>query len=66
MDVDGPGLVDSPALHRLLAPAGIVVLEHSPRVVVRGQAGPLRFVRTREYGDSAVSFWQAREEGDEE
>ena len=66
MDAEGPGLVDSPTLHRLVAPAGIVMLEHSPRVAVRGDVGPLRFVRTREYGDSAVSFWQAREEGDEE
>ncbi len=66
MDADGPGLVGSPALHRLLAPDGIVMLEHSPRVVVSGHVGPLRFVRTRGYGDSAVSFWPQRAEGDEE
>jgi 16S rRNA (guanine966-N2)-methyltransferase len=63
-DPDGPAFVGLPALHRLLATAAIVVLEHSPRVSVEGDVGPLRFVRTRRYGDSAVSFWQRREGGE--
>lgn len=64
-DPDGVALIASPFLHRLLAKAAIVVLEHSPRVDVPGDVGPLRFVRTRRYGDSAVSYWQRREEGGE-
>jgi 16S rRNA (guanine966-N2)-methyltransferase len=64
-DLDGLALVESPALHRLLATGAIVVLEHSPRVEVTGDTGPLRFVRTRRYGDTAVSYWQRREEGGE-
>ncbi|MDB5057829.1 MAG: putative Protein of unknown function methylase [Chloroflexi bacterium] len=62
-DVDGLALLELPALHRLLAPGAIVVLEHSPRVEVTGDTGPLRFVRTRRYGDTAVSYWQRWEEG---
>jgi 16S rRNA (guanine966-N2)-methyltransferase len=65
LEGDGPALIGSPTLHRLVARAGIVMLEHSPRVAVPGDAGPLRFVRTRGYGDSSVSFWQEREEGDQ-
>lgn len=61
-DRDGPALAGLPAVHRLLAAHAIVVVEHSPRVAVPGDSGPLRFVRTRRYGDSAVSFWQQREE----
>lgn len=49
-----------PEVQRLLAPDAIVVLEHSPRIEPAGDAGPLRYVRTRRYGDSAVSFWQRR------
>lgn len=66
LEGDGPALIGSPDLSRLIAPAGIVLLEHSPRVAVPGDSGSLRFVRTRIYGDSAVSFWQRREEGSEE
>jgi 16S rRNA (guanine(966)-N(2))-methyltransferase RsmD len=58
-------LVASPAIHRLLRPNAIVVLEHSPRVEVIGDTGPLRFVRTRRYGDCAVSLWQRDEKGGE-
>ncbi len=65
-DTGGPLLIVSPSLHQLLASSAIVVLEHSPRMEVPGDAGPLRFVRTRRYGDSAVSFWQRREEGGED
>jgi 16S rRNA (guanine(966)-N(2))-methyltransferase RsmD len=64
-DPDGLDLVKTPALHRILACGAIVVLEHSPRVDVIGDTGPLRFVRTRRYGDSAVSYWQRLEEGGE-
>lgn len=64
-DLEGATLAGSPALHRLLAPHAIFVLEHSPRTEMVGDAGPLRFVRTRRYGDSAVSFWQRRHEGGE-
>jgi 16S rRNA (guanine(966)-N(2))-methyltransferase RsmD len=56
-DPEGPALITWPALHRLLAPAAVVVLEHSPRVTVPDLAGPLRYMRTRRYGDSALSFW---------
>jgi 16S rRNA (guanine(966)-N(2))-methyltransferase RsmD len=62
-DPEGLALAGWPALHRILAPNAIVVLEHSPRVEPAGDAGPLRYVRTRRYGDSAVSFWQRRDEG---
>jgi 16S rRNA (guanine(966)-N(2))-methyltransferase RsmD len=62
-DPDGPLWTRSPVIQRLLAPDGIVVLEHSPRVAVGEDAGTLRFVRTRRYGDCAVSFWQQRVEG---
>lgn len=64
-DLDGPLLASLPAVQRLLAPRGIVILEHSPRAQPAGDSGPLRYVRTRRYGDSAVSFWQRQEEGDE-
>jgi 16S rRNA (guanine966-N2)-methyltransferase len=64
-DLEAVALVGSPALHRLLGMDAIVVLEHSPRLEVIADAGPLRYVRTRRYGDSAVSFWQRREEGGE-
>lgn len=65
-DREGSALPASPVLHGLLAPSAIVVLEHSPRDAVQEAAGPLRFVRTRRYGDCAVSFWQRREERGEE
>jgi 16S rRNA (guanine966-N2)-methyltransferase len=65
MDAEGIALIGASALNRLIARAGIVMLEHSPRMAVPGDVGPLRFVRTRGYGDSAVSFWQRREEGGE-
>jgi len=61
-DVEGPVLASWPSIHRLLAPHAILIVEHSPRVTVPGDSGPLRFVRTRRYGDSAVSYWQNREE----
>jgi 16S rRNA (guanine966-N2)-methyltransferase len=64
-DPEGLALSGAPALHGLLAANAIFVLEHSPRVVVAGDCGPLTFVRTRRYGDSAVSYWQCREEGGE-
>ncbi len=64
-DPEGLALAGAPALHRLLAENAIVVLEHSPRLEVAGDSGPLRFVRTRRYGDSAVSYWQRWEEGSE-
>jgi 16S rRNA (guanine(966)-N(2))-methyltransferase RsmD len=57
-DVESLALVSMPSLHRLLGVNAVVVLEHSPRVEVAGNVGPLRFVRTRRYGDSAVSIWQ--------
>lgn len=63
-DPEGLALVGWPALHRILAPNAIVVLEHSPRAELARDVGPLRYVRTRRYGDSAVSFWQRREDGD--
>jgi len=63
-DADGPRVVASPLLHGLLAPRAIFVLEHSPRIEVTGDVGPLRFVRTRRYGDSSVSYWQRDLAGD--
>ena len=62
-DREGAAIAGSPTLHTLLAPRAILVLEHSPRVAVAGDVGPLRFVRTRRYGDTAVSYWQRQEEG---
>ncbi len=62
-DLESLAIVSQPALHALLEANGIVVLEHSPRADVAGNVGPLRFVRTRRYGDSAVSMWQ--HEGEE-
>lgn len=64
-DLEALALIGLPALHRLLERNAIVVLEHSPRAAILGDAGPLLFVRTRRYGDSAVSYWQSREEGSE-
>jgi 16S rRNA (guanine966-N2)-methyltransferase len=62
-DPEGLALASAPALHGLMAENAIFVLEHSPRDEVAGDCGPLRFVKTRRYGDSAVSYWQRREEG---
>lgn len=64
-DPQGVDLIVSPHMHRILAAAAIVVLEHSPRATAPGDAGSLRFVRTTRYGDSAVSYWQRREAGRE-
>jgi 16S rRNA (guanine966-N2)-methyltransferase len=64
-DPEGPALIALPALHRLLAPLAIVVLEHSPRVTVPTIAGPLRYLRTRRYGDSALSFWRCGDDEEE-
>ena len=63
-DADGSRVMASPLLHSLLAPRAIFVLEHSPRIEVTGDVGPLRFVRTRRYGDSSVSYWQ-RDQADD-
>ena len=57
-DVESLVLVALPSLHSLLGTGGVVVVEHSPRAEVAADVGPLRFVRTRRYGDSAVSMWQ--------
>jgi 16S rRNA (guanine966-N2)-methyltransferase len=64
-DPEGLVLAGLSAVHELLARNAILVLEHSPRAEVIGDSGPLRFVRTRRYGDTAVSYWQRREEGGE-
>ena len=63
-DAEGPRVVASPLLHGLLAPRAIIVLEHSPRIEVTEDVGLLRFVRTRRYGDSSVSYWQRDVAGD--
>ena len=63
-DADGLRVVASPLLHGLLAPHAIIVLEHSPRIEVTGDVGLLRFVRTRRYGDSSISYWQRDAAGD--
>ncbi len=60
-DSESLALVSMPSLHHLLAAEAVVILEHSPRAEVVGDVGPLRFVRTRRYGDSAVSIWQREE-----
>jgi 16S rRNA (guanine966-N2)-methyltransferase len=61
-DVESLALVSMPTFHALLGPGAVVVLEHSPRAQLVESVGPLRFVRTRRYGDSAVSMWQREEE----
>jgi 16S rRNA (guanine966-N2)-methyltransferase len=62
-DGEGAALAGWEALHLLLGPGAILVLEHSPRLAAGETAGPLRFVRSRRYGDSAVSYWQREEAG---
>jgi 16S rRNA (guanine966-N2)-methyltransferase len=44
--------------HPLLAPGGVMVLEHAPREETPTQAGALRRVDQRRYGRTAVSFFR--------
>lgn len=45
---------------RVLAPNGVVVLEHARRRAVPDAAGDLTRTRTSESGDSALSFYERR------
>ena len=42
----------------MLAPAGIVVIEHDRRTVLPSSSGPLRARRQHRYGDTVLSFYQ--------
>ena len=45
--------------HPLLSPDGVLILEHSKRVVMAEESGILRRVRTLQQGDSALAFYKA-------
>lgn len=47
----------------LLAPDGILVLEHAAEEVVPEAAGDLRLVVSRRYGESRLSFYEPRSAG---
>ena len=43
----------------MLAPTGIVVVEHDQRTVLPPGVGPLRHYKRHRYGDTVLSFYQA-------
>ena len=45
----------------MLAPAGLVILEHDQRSVRLPSVGPLQQCRQHRYGDTVLSFYQASE-----
>lgn len=45
----------------ILAPGGVLVVEHGRRETMPATAGPLAAVRRENYGDTALTFYQTRE-----
>lgn len=56
---DGKKALNAIAQCAILAPAGLLVIEHDQRTVLPTVIGPLQHSRRHRYGDTVLSFYQA-------
>ena len=56
---EGKKALNALVQYAILAPAGIVVVEHHQRTVLPEAVGPLRQFKRHRYGDTVLSFYRA-------
>ena len=56
---DGKNALNALAQYAILAPAGIIVIEHHQRTVLPASIGPLHQFKRHRYGDTVLSFYRA-------
>jgi 16S rRNA (guanine(966)-N(2))-methyltransferase RsmD len=55
---EGKKALNALAGHAILAPAGIVAIEHHGRTAIPGSVGPLQQWKQHRYGDTVLSFYR--------
>jgi 16S rRNA (guanine(966)-N(2))-methyltransferase RsmD len=55
---EGKNALNALAEHAILAPAGIVAVEHYSRTALPGSVGPLQRWKQHRYGDTVLSFYR--------